>query len=140
MKFTFHDLEVVTRTVYGESRGESYAGKTAVAWTIVNRTIKRKLSPSEAALQPYQYSCWNEGDPNAATLKDPTVDISSKDWRECFKAALAVLGGFDLVGCKVDDLTKGATHYHTQSIKPYWAQGKEPCYVVGNHIFYNNID
>ena len=53
---------------------------------------------------------------------------------------MTVLSGMDLVGCTAVDETKGATHYHTQDIHPYWAKDKDPCYVVGNHVFYNNID
>ena len=139
MTFTFHDLELVACTIYGEARGESFIGKMAVGFVILNRAKKRGTTPGSEAIRPYQFSCWNKDDPNCKLITNPN-DISGKEWRECFRAALQVLGGFDLVGCKVDDLTKGATHYHTQSIKPYWAQGKEPCYVVGNHIFYNNID
>lgn len=134
------DLDAVTNTIYGEARGESFKGKLAVGYVILNRAAKRKITPYQVCHQPYQFSCWNQGDPNEVILSNPMKDISSKDWRECFKAALQVLGGFDLVGCSAPDITKGATHYHTQNVLPYWAKDKEPCFVEGNHLFYNNID
>ena len=140
MFYTWNDLRTVAETIWGEARGEPFEGKLAVAWVIVNRAKKRNLKPYQVCLQPYQFSCWNDKDPNYPLLVNRDKDISDKVWRECTRAAIQVLGGFDMVGCTVTDRTKGATHYHTQAVMPYWAKGKEPCYVVGNHIFYNNID
>lgn len=134
MSFTWQDVVVVTKTIWAEARGEPEAGKDAVALVIKNRAIKRKMSPAMVCLQKWQFSCWNPDDPNYKLISDPNRDISTIDWGEC-------LDSFQYVfGADPKDFTKGATHYHTQAIKPKWAEGKEPCYVVGNHIFYNNID
>ena len=40
------------------------------------------------------------------------------------------------VFASLEDLTHGATHYHAEDIKPYWARGKKPTTTIGNHIFY----
>ncbi|MGI0120220.1 cell wall hydrolase [Zooshikella sp. RANM57] len=32
--------------------------------------------------------------------------------------------------------TKGATHYHTVNIKPYWASELQQTVIIKNHIFY----
>ena len=33
----------------------------------------------------------------------------------------------------------GAVYYHTKAIKPKWAEGKNPCYEVKNHLFYKEV-
>jgi spore germination cell wall hydrolase CwlJ-like protein len=36
MTATVRDRDILARTLYGEARGESFAGQIAVAWTIRN--------------------------------------------------------------------------------------------------------
>lgn len=134
MNFTWQDVVTVTQTIWAESRGEPQMGKWAVAQVIKNRAIKRKMTPATICLQKWQFSCWNMNDPNYKIISEPNKDISGKDWDACLDAFRSVFW------LNVPDITNGATHYHTQAIKPNWAVGKEPCYVFGNHIFYNNID
>ena len=33
-----------------------------------------------------------------------------------------------------------ATDYHTKNCRPAWSRGKLPCAIIGNHVFFNNID
>ena len=41
---------------------------------------------------------------------------------------------------ELEDFTNGATFYHTKAVRPRWAMHKSPCYEVGNHLFYNDIN
>lgn len=128
------DLMDAARTVYGEARGESYEGKRAVAQVIVNRARSYPLDEgkglSEVCRRPWQFSCWNAGDPNRAriektALSDPTLGL-------CLVAVVEALSEPDPTG--------GATHYHATGIAvPKWAQGHEPCYRSGGHLFYRGI-
>ena len=34
----------------------------------------------------------------------------------------------------------GTTHYHATSITPPWAVGREPSAIIGNHLFYNDVE
>ena len=34
------------------------------------------------------------------------------------------------------DITEGATHYHADSVYPYWAESLNETVVINNHIFY----
>lgn len=135
-KVTLNDLIVGAKTVYGEARGESAEGRVAVACVIRNR-FKRKWrragSVAEVCLAPWQFSCWNRDDPNSRILVEETFDCLGTDFYGCLDSMRYVLihDGFDP--------TNGATHYHHRSIRPNWSVGKEPCYKVGNHWFYNNI-
>ena len=132
-----NDLEIMAKTVYGEARGEAHEGRVAVAQTILNRLLADTWygdTLAEVCLKPFQFSCWNEDDPNLVKLTDLSLARSSI-FAECMIACL------DALRSATDhDPTNGATHYHTKSISPYWAMGKNTCAEIGNHLFYNDVD
>ncbi|WP_422366424.1 cell wall hydrolase [Pelagibius sp.] len=130
--FSPEDLDILARTIYGEARGEAWEGKIAVGHVIRNRAEKRGTSPAREAQRPWQFSCWNENDPNRAKLL--AVTKVSAAFRDCWAAAEAVLTGAE------PDPTGGARHYHTPAVSPFWSRGKEPCAVIGGHLFFNDID
>jgi len=137
----FADLEYLARTIAGEARGESFAGKIAVGKSIVNRFRISHRSESTIAgvcTEPYQYSCWNTKDNNRAVIEKMSfVELMDLG---CIAAALAAMDPSHL------DETKGSTHYHTVkapkgAIKwpPVWAEGHKPAIQIGNHYFYNTV-
>lgn len=126
------DLDILARTIYGEARGEDWEGKIAVGHVVLNRAIRRDTSAAHEAQRPWQFSCWNHNDPNRAKLL--AVTEADAAFRECLRAAEAVLTGAE------PDPTEGATHYHTPAVSPFWSRGKEPCAVIGGHLFFNDID
>lgn len=131
MATTFLDLDTMARTVFGEARGESDAGKIAVAHVILNRAkVPGKTwwgdTIAEVCHKPWQFSCWNPGDPNREAVEAVTLD--DPVFRACVRACLAALDGADPTG--------GATHYHVRGLSAKWARGKTPCATIGNHLFY----
>lgn len=127
---SFHDLEIMARTIWGEARGESQTGRTAVGNVIMNRVhhpSRWPKSPAEVCQQPWQFSCWNEGDPNRTKLLE--VDLDDTDLRQCIRAALTALTGVDQ--------TNGSNHYFANYIeKPSWAEDMEHTCTIGVHQFY----
>ena len=133
MAVTFgEDLEVLARTIYGEARGESYPGKLAVGKTIVNRAADPRWPDriKDVCVQPYQFSCWLNGDPNRQRLLDATLEIPAM--RECLIAATQAM-------CAPDDPSKGANHYLTTELArrspPKWYDTAKVTVVVGAHAF-----
>ena len=139
------DTEVLARTIWGEARGESLEGMEAVARVVMNRYKARKWftgyvleegkkvpSIKETCLKKAQFSCWNKNDVNYAKLL--AVDERDKAFVLCLKIADRAISGH------LPDFTNNALFYHTKSIKPKWAVGHSPCYEVGQHLFYNDID
>lgn len=128
------DDVVIGLTLYGEARGEGPEGRIAVANVIRNRAQQRKLTPRAVCLQPLQFSCWNEHDPNRdlllATAAAPSIGPLV---RECRWIAQG------LIADAFVDNTHGATHYLTlallESHPPSWAKGQRVLTTIGHHAF-----
>lgn len=130
---TWPDHLIVAATIWGEARGERADGKVAVAWTIRHRARRPRWWGRDwrsVCLKPWQFSCWNENDPNRAKLADPTRWDKPEVWLECLAVAVVVMAG------GVPDPVNGATHYHTRQIRPAWAAKLKQVAEVGNHLFY----
>lgn len=134
------DLDILTRTLYGEARGERLTGIEAVACVILNRVkIAQEKggywwgnSVKEVCLKPFQFSCWNAGDVNRDIIEN--ADENDPVFQLCQHIAKRALAGV------LTDLTGNATHYHTLSCHPAWARAQIPCAQIGGHLFYREID
>ncbi len=133
------DIDLLAKAIYGEARGASRKLKIATAQTVLNRTGKNKWwgnTLKEVILKPKQYSSFNPNDPNYNKVMNPLKYEELlkyeklRTWDECLEIAKAVLES------KFEDLSKGATHYHTTSVKPLWARGQTPIIQIENTIFY----
>ncbi len=140
MTFNGDAVEILARTLYGEARGELVRGKEAVAAVVMNRVRRAKerggywwgSTPQEVCLRPWQFSCWNESDPNRARIVAVTRD--NRNFQSCLRIARRALAG------TLKDPTVGATHYHEKSVMPPWAKDRKPSAEIGNHRFYNNVE
>lgn len=130
------DLDAMTRTVWGEARGEEYEGKKAVAHVIINRwemNHRREITLCGVATEPYQFSCWLPNDPNRSKMEYLTLNNS--EFRICMMASLAAY----IESIEGVDPTRGSTHYHTAYISPTWSEGHIPIVIIGDHKFYNDV-
>ena len=134
------EIDVLARTIYGEARGEPVRGKEAVACVILNRVRRAKRRGGywwggdliEVCHKPWQFSCWNEDDPNLEKLLK--VDAGNTVFKTCKRVARRALGG------ALKDPTDGSTHYHAIGAEPPWARGREIAATIGRHVFYNNVE
>ena len=137
MIITGHDIDILARTIYGEARGEPLEGQIAVAWVVRNRATladhRRQFgigTLASACQAPWQFSCWNENDPNRQKLF--AVDLNDPIFRRCYFAALGVV---DVDYGFAYDPTHGALFYYADTIDPpSWAVGK-PYIQIGHHRF-----
>lgn len=124
--------DTVARTLWGEARNQGLDGMAAVANVIANRVASPGWWGSGWAgvcRKRYQFSCWLDDDPNLPRL----LSVTEKDgvFRDAVMLAKAVIAG------ELRDRTKGATHYHADSIPaPKWAKGEKPTVVIGAHRFF----
>lgn len=134
------DIQILARTIYGEARGEynksngGIGALIAIANVVMNR-LKQKSwygnTIREVCQKPWQFSCWNDNDPNlcvlrAETIIDPVFEI-------CLQVSEKVIAG------TWPDLTKGSDHYYATSLKipPRWALGRLPKCQIGQHLFFD---
>lgn len=127
-------VDTLARTIWAEARGEGRQGMEAVACVILNRAAKPcwwGRSIESVCTKPWQFSCWNANDPNLSKL----LSVTEKDgsFKEAVEIATLAEAG------ELKDMVFGATHYHTITISPKWAQGHTPVVVIGNHAFYKDI-
>ncbi len=121
----------LAEAVYYEARSEPVEGQAAVAQVVLNR-VKSGLYPSSICGVVYQnrhrhlacqftFAC--EG--KALRIRD------SESWERAKRVASAVLEGKTYLAD-----VGGATHYHADYVKPYWARRLKKMDVIGRHIFY----
>lgn len=133
-----HDLDILARTIWGEARGEGYAGMQAVANVVINRFELAQKSPAKArqfgatirdvCLKRKQFSAWNKNDPNYKRVI--AVDETDRQYVTALYLAERAING------TLPDITGGADHYHTQFIAPSWSRGQTAVASVGNHKFF----
>jgi len=127
------DTALLARMLFGEARNCSRQEKVAVAYTALNRAKDGKKwngsTIEEAILKKYQYSCFNQSDPNRRKLIHP-ARYDRKAWIECLDVADEVL--------RKKATRYEATHYHTKTVCPAWTRTMRR--TGGNkefkHIFY----
>lgn len=130
------DRRILSRTLYGEARGEyasvGIAGLIAVGNVVLNRLHRGGwygATVSEVCLKPKQFSCWNGADPNRPLLEKPDLEIEP-----LFPVIHKVID--QVFSENWPDLTQGSTHYHAVSCQPFWAKGVKGRVQLGNHLFY----
>ena len=108
------DVVLLALTVLGEAEGEPDLGKYAVAWVVKNRMLLKKKGVREVVMAPWQFSCWNLGEPRRAFLEDTALkaakNLPMAVWAACVRASHEVLDGL------ADDPVGGATHYCTNAL------------------------
>lgn len=130
------DLDTLARTLYGEARGEPELGQIAVAWVVRNRAehpdraAARWGAPSIAGVcqRRFQFTCWNESDPNRARLL--ALDKNSALYLRLYDVASRVLLS------EVPDPTNSATFYRVIGWPASWANGRKPVATIGRHEFF----
>lgn len=141
------DIDIMARTIYGESRGEGDKGMKAVANVIMRRAylageymeahhkphpLFGDGSPRSACKMPWQFSCWNAKDPNCSLISglsatDPSLHDALGIADNAFEGLLS-------------DYTNEATHYVNLAIsKPDWIKKATMTAIIGHHTFYKNV-
>lgn len=132
-------VDILARTIYGESRDQGVAGMMAVANVVLNRVRAADSKKYKwwgdnvvgVCTKPYQFSCWNKADPNLKKIT--SVGDSDEVFKQCQYIATQAVAG------QILDNTNGATSYYSSKVMkqpPYWAKNKTPCAVIGDHIFF----
>lgn len=118
--------KVVAAVIMGEARGEGIEGMIAIGEVIWERAKIKREVPRKIVVEPLQFSCLNGTTADALITRYET----HKEWAQAMKVAQVVYN----YPWRLPGITKGATHYN--GTVPWWAKGKAPTVVIGNHIFW----
>ena len=120
--------------IFGEARGEEWAGKVGVGWTVQNRATHPRWWGKDlrgVILKPMQFSCLNANDPNRHKLLSPLAYDSPETWEACLTIAQGIVAG------GIPDNTDTSDHYIDSSIDPpKWADPKKLTVIIGKLSFY----
>ena len=110
----------LTLNVYHEARSEPQIAQIAVALVTLNRANEKHLPIKEVVQQPRQFS-WTY-------KKNSYLPDDPKAFLKCMQSVYLAL--------QRPDFTKGATHFHLESVEPYWAAEYTFLDQYGSHKFY----
>jgi len=142
------DPQIVTLTLWGETRGERIGSQIAVGCVIRNRVQVGRWGASYArvCLAPWQFSCWRPegGLANYAAVVAAAEQLAKSTTlpddamlRQCAWVAQGVIGHW------IQDVVKDATHYYAPAAMggkvPAWAVNRTPVAAFGGHQFYAGI-
>ncbi len=137
-------LDVIAITIWAEARNQPVEGRIAVAAVIRNRVRAHHWGATYEAvcLAPKQFSCWQAvgGTANYEAVRALKERIeqgqrpSDVVLTECYAIAQEIVSG------RLQDNTKGATHYVVTTVPPpLWAVDHTPVCVIGDHAFYAGV-
>jgi hypothetical protein len=133
------ELNLLTRVVYGEARGESPEDQQNIVHSIINRSADKKRryggTIRDILLKPNAYSCLNPDDPNYPILLSLPKD--SKEYKRIYELVRKTYS--DRMNGKPDP-TMGATHYHTGDVNPKWNTAASKMIKLGSHKFWIGVD
>ncbi|MGB7241780.1 MAG: cell wall hydrolase [Sulfitobacter sp.] len=126
------DWKCLAEALYFEARGETVKGQFAVAEVILNR-VKSAQFPGSACRVirqgtgkkfqcQFTYTC----DGNKEVIHEHQA------YERVAKVARVALDG------NVQELTDGATYYHTTAVRPRWARVFLKTAAIGVHLFYRD--
>lgn len=123
-------LLCLAMNIYHEARGEPITGQIAVANVSMNRANYDVDRVCPVVLKRKQFS-WTTRlvDPNGVVV-ERGLPKEPRAWAVSLGIASLALVGM------LPDITQGSTHYHEQSIKPYWASTMPQTVSYGAHLFY----
>jgi len=126
------NFKCLAEALYFEARGESVKGQFAVAEVILNRVESARFPNSLCGVirqgtgKKYQcqftYTCDGQKE----------VIHEKRAYERVSKVARIAIDG------AAQDLTSGATHYHTKAVRPSWSRVYKETARIGVHIFYRH--
>lgn len=115
-------LMCLALNIYHEARSEPVEGQIAVAMVTMNRASWNAASICEVVYEKKQFS-WTHRLTDT-TPQEPTA------WASAQHVARRVIEG------QHDDITDGATFFHTRAVQPAWRNSLKKTKTIGEHVFY----
>ncbi|MFA7256733.1 MAG: cell wall hydrolase [Kiritimatiellales bacterium] len=127
------DREIIATCLVLEAGGEGLEGMQAVLNVILNRADGCLYRMVPETLKYGAFSCmseiWKQTAPDCSPLIRRAQNQSGA-YDKAMQLIALMEEGF------LGDNTHGATHYHAENIRPYWADSLRYLTTIGHHIFY----
>ncbi len=121
----------LAEAIYFEARGEPEEGQAAVAQVVLNR-VSSGLYPSSICGVVFQNRSHYHACQFSFACEGRSLRITEPEaWSIAVRIANEVSEGKTYVAD-----VGGATHYHANYVRPYWARRLKKMDVIGHHIFY----
>jgi|TARA_B110000908_G_scaffold40295_1_gene48937 spore germination cell wall hydrolase CwlJ-like protein len=138
------DVLCLAKNIYFEAGNQPIVGKMAVAEVVLNRVEMEQYPDTVCGviyqaqerinwkgnkvpvLHKCQFSWYCDGKP------DTPYDTAT--WLESVNIAHTYVEQSKYF--RLYDVTEGATHYHSDSVHPYWADSLHRTVTIDNHLFY----
>lgn len=130
--------------MYGEARGEILEGQVGVGCCLRNRfstNPAKYINYHSVCLEPAQFTCWNEADPNRSVLDDLArkivngIPISDPIARQCIFLARGIVDWL-----VKDNIQNNRYYMRTDLLNssdcPKWANSARRKVVIGHHTFF----
>lgn len=124
-------ISCLAQNIFFESGAESYKGKVAVALVTINRTKLSSYPDSICGVVKQKV----KGVCQFSWVCNPTKNIVTYKNTEAYKEILKLATFVYLNDEYINDVTKGATHFHTTNINPGWYDLTRTI-KIGHHVFY----
>ena len=119
------------QNIYFEARNQSTLGQVAVAWVTLNRVESDRYPDTICGVvwQDKQFSWTHDGKPDGPAANA----LEQRAWQDAGLVAEVTLLDW---ARDLRSPVEGATHYHADYVRPYWADSYAEVTRVDNHIFY----
>lgn len=115
-------LMCLALNIYHEARGEPLEGQIAVAMVTMNRADWQTSGICQVVYERNQFSWTNR------VSRFPPQEHDA--WTKAKRVATRVIEG------RHDDITYGATHFHSRAVRPVWRNSLKKTATIGQHVFY----
>jgi spore germination cell wall hydrolase CwlJ-like protein len=134
------EIFCLAKNMYFEAGNQPIAGKIAVGHVVMNRVYS--MSYPDTVCDVIYQAKWHDNWKGTTVpvrnmcqfswFCDGKSDIpeDSDTWMHSLMVATSFLNG------DWQDITEGSTHYHADSVHPYWAASLNQTVIINNHIFY----
>jgi hypothetical protein len=121
----------LAEAIYFEARSEPEDGQAAVAQVVLNR-VRSGLYPTSVCGVVYQNRNRRNACQFSFACEGKALRVTEPDsWKSAVRIAREVTFG-ETYNAEVG----GATHYHANYVRPFWAKRLKKMDVIGRHIFY----
>ena len=135
-----NDIYCMAQNIYFEAGNQPLAGKVAVAQVVINRT-EHVNYPADVCDVIYQAKWRNNWQGNPIPIRHQCqfswfCDGKSDDPEDSPTWMVSLRIARDVIQGAYPDITEGSTHYHSDKVKPYWADSLNETVYINNHKFY----